>query len=194
MDNSKKGSFFKKGIWIKEQQGHMTIGSLDKNNHDIKVIPDHVKQMIVDMEADMVDALYGESSIPFEPEVVNIDFLFKEIEEKYSDNNLRISLSGTSNNVFKGDYKILFAIIEKMVLSSISDKENESQQPIIYINASLLEDHLCVIYRDSESNCHPSKLKKVILYIQQKLKGEIKFKAVSDEKSYFDILIPSSTS
>lgn len=191
MNDNQKGSFYKHGIWIKEQQGHLTIGSLNKNDNEVKIIPDHIKQTIQDMEADMIEALYGEESVSYESETIYFDNLFKELENKFKDHQIRISFSGDQQNVFKGDFQILLTIFEKMIQSSLIDGDQNPANPIIYINASLIDNHLCIIYRDSESLCHPSKIKKVILYIKNKLHGEVSYKATSGEKSYFDIMIPS---
>ncbi|MFH2061026.1 MAG: hypothetical protein ABIJ59_19315 [Pseudomonadota bacterium] len=104
MKKVENDSFFKKGIWIKEQQGNLTIGSLDKNDTSVKIISDDLKKTL---------------------------------------------------------------------------------------NASLMDNHFCMIYRDSTCVSHPSKLKKEIHYIQIILKGEMVYKAIDSEKSYFDIMIPS---
>ena len=183
---------FKKGIWIKEQQGNLTIGSLDKTEKDIKIIPEQLKKVLIDFENDMLEALYGERSVDFEPGRIDIVKMFDQIAVQFNAYELKISFSGTDPGTYQGDYNAVYRIIERFVLSSLPTKDTDSQSPIIYINASLTDNHLCIIYRDSGSLCHPSKLKKEIEYIQKKLNGSVNYKAKSGEKSYFDIMIPST--
>ncbi len=191
MNKPEKNSCFKSGIWIKEQQGCLTIGSLDKSDTAVKIIPESLRQTLADFETDMVEALYGETATQFKPGVINIQTMLDEIQREYKSHNLRISVSGTENNIFKGNYDKLSTIIQRLVNSSLTETPKDNSSPIIYINASLLEDHLCIIYRDSESICHPDKLKKEITYIKKAMNGEVSFKATGTEKSYFDIMIPS---
>jgi len=191
MKKAANNSFFKTGIWIKEQQGNLTIGSLDENDKNIKVIPDGLSKTLQEFEKDMIDALYGESSIPYIPGSIDVKKLFSKIETAFHDKRIRLSVSGTENNIFKGEFDKIFTLLERFVLSSLDETSNASDPPTIYINASLLEKHLCIIYRDSHSACHPSKLKKEIQYITKKLNGEVSYKSTGGEKSYFDIMIPS---
>ncbi|MBU2453325.1 MAG: hypothetical protein KJ668_08430, partial [Proteobacteria bacterium] len=95
---------FKKGVWIKEQQGNLTIGSLDKNDETVMVIPDHLSLKILEFENDMIEALYGEDKVLFNPAVIDMEKLLKNIGKLFKENNLRISFSGTKECVFKADY------------------------------------------------------------------------------------------
>jgi len=191
MKKVKKDTFFKTGIWIKEQQGCLTIGSLDSNDKGIMVIPDKLRSKIFEFENEMIEALYGENKALFNPSIINIEKLFANIGKKFNQNNLRISFSGTKDNVFRGDYDEIFHLIEKFILSSLTDDSKQGKEPLIYINASVLQDHLCIIYRDSGSISDPLKLKKEIDFIKSVLKGEISYKLTDGNKSYYDIIIPS---
>jgi hypothetical protein len=191
MKKIKKDTLFKRGIWIKEQQGSLTIGSLDNNEESVMIIPDKLSSKIFEFENDMIEALYGEKKVPFNPAVIDIEKLLANIGKKFKENDLRISFSGTKDNVFKGDYNEIFNLIEKFVLSSLSDTSKKEKVPLIHINASVLQDHLCIIYRDSGSISDPSLLRDEIDFIKTVLKGEISYKATSGEKSYYDIMIPS---
>lgn len=190
MNKAKNNTLLKKGIWIREQQGGLTIGSLDQDDESVMVIPDKLCQKILEFENDMIEALYGEKKIVFNPVAINIEKLLKNIGKQFKGNDLRISFSETYGNVFKGDYNEIYNLIEKLVLSSLSDVPGESN-PLIYINASVLQDHLCIIYRDSESISRPLKLKKEIHFIKTVLKGELTYNETSSNKSYYDIMIPS---
>jgi len=192
MGRIKKDPIFKKGVWIKEQQGELTIGSLDKNDDTVTIIPDKLSATIFDFENDMMEALYGENKVTFNPVILDVEKLLNNIKKQFKRINLRISFSGTKDNIFKGDYDEIYKVLTKFVLSSISDSSQKEQNfPIVYINASVLQDHLCIIYRDSGSLSHPSKLKKEVQFIKTVLKGEISYKATSGTKTYYDIMIPS---
>lgn len=191
MKKVKKETLFKTGIWIKEQQGYLTIGSLDANDESVMIIPDKLGSKIFEFENEMIEALYGENKTFFNPEIINIEKLFANIGKKFKQNNLRISFSGTKDNIFRGDYNEIFHLIEKFILSSLTDDPKQEKEPLIYINASVLQDHLCIIYRDSDSISDPSKLKKEIKFIQSVLNGEISYKLTDGNKSYYDIIIPS---
>lgn len=191
MKNDKKDRLFKTGIWIKEQQGQLTIGTLDKNNPEVMVIPNELSQKIFEFEKDMIEALYGENRASFLPDVINVEKLLDSLKKKFNDHELRISYSGAAGNSFKGSYNEIYRIIERFIQSSLSPSPEPREPLIIYINASVLQDHLCIIYRDSLSKSDPMKLKKEFAYIKTTLKGEITHKATSGSKSYYDIIIPS---
>lgn len=182
---------FKKGIWIKQQQGSLTVGSLDESDETVTVIPDTLCQKIFEFENDMIDALYGGDAITFNPECVDIDRLLKNIEKKYSGQNLRVSFSNNPSVDFKQSYDKIYFLLESLIQSSLKTTNDQTDPTIIYINASILENHLCIIYRDSNAICQPATIKDAILSVKNDLKGEISFKATGSKKSYFDITIPS---
>lgn len=190
MKNIKKNTGLKTGIWIKEQQGQLTIGSLDKKQPEVMIIPDQLSSKIFEFEKDMIEALYGENRIVFNPSFLNIEKLLSNLKKQFEKYELRISFSGAADNIFKGNYNEIYHLIEKFIQSSIPDSEMESP-PTIYINASVLQDHLCIIYRDSLSISKPEKLKNEFDFIKSKLNGEITHKATSGNKSYYDIILPS---
>lgn len=191
MEKGKKGSFFKSGIWIKEQQGRLTMGSLNKNDTEVKVIPPGLQNVLNDMETDMIEALYGDNAVAFQPEVVELKALLDNLEMQFNEYPLKVSFANDKNNQFKGDYNEIYKILERFVLGSLSKVSGQADPPVIYVNASLIDNHFCIVYRDSQSICHPDMLKKVIHYIRENLNGEISYKAIGSQKSYFDIMIPS---
>ncbi|MCP3874791.1 MAG: hypothetical protein GY699_16770 [Desulfobacteraceae bacterium] len=192
MDDIIKDHIFKKGVWIKEQQGSLTIGSLDKNDKSVMVISDKLSSKIFEFENDMIDALYGEDKVLFNSSVLDIEKLLENIEKQFKKHNLRISFSGTKDYIFKANYDQIYSIIERLVLSSIPDSTQAQDSPLIYINTTVLQDHLCIIYRDSDSISDPSKLKNEIQIIKTVLNGQVSFKATSESQSYYDIMIPSN--
>ena len=190
MNKDKKKPIFKKGIWIREQQGSLTIGTLDDPEKEILIVPDSLTEKLQEFENDMIEALYGEKRQVFHPGTLDIDRLFQNLEKRFTDYPVRVFYSGGENKDYKGSYDGIYAILEKFIKSSLtgfSDKENELK---IYINASLLDDHLCIIYRDSESISDPMKLKKEITFIEDKLNGTISYKKSPEKKAYYDMMIP----
>jgi hypothetical protein len=191
MDKPIKDPIFKKGIWIKEQQGVLTIGSLDEEKKETMVIPEDLSSKIFAFEKEVLDALYGDNSQAFNPDIIDMEKVLSKIKTRFLDKEIRIAFSNTQKEDFRGDHDGIFSLLEKLVLSSTPIEKDE--KTLIYINASILQDHLCIIYRDSPAISDPSKLKKEIQYIRNTLNGEISYKKTSESKSYYDIMIPSKT-
>ncbi len=188
MDKSINDPIFKKGVWIKEQQGVLTIGSLDVQEKETMVIPDELSSKMFAFEEEVLDALYGENTKTFNPEIVDMEKLLSKIKNRFTDKEIRIAFSNPQKEKFKGDHDEILALLEKLVLSSSPPGKDE--KTLMYINASILQDHLCIIYRDSSSISDPSTLEKEFQYIQNTLKGEISYKK-TESRSYYDIMIPS---
>ena len=189
MKNYKSNPLLKNGVWIKEQQGYLTIGSLDESENEVMVIPDELSAQILEFEEAMIDAIYGDNKKVFDPEVVDIERLLSQIKNRFKDKKIFITFDKSTEEPFKGNYGALYDVMEKFVMSSLSDASQE--EPLIYIKASFLQGHLCIVYRDSGSISTPSKLKDQIQFIEKNLTGEISYKKNSGDKSYFDIVIPS---
>lgn len=66
-------ALLKKGVWIKEQQGSLTIGSLDETGKNVMVIPDALSSQLFAFEDDMIEALYGENRQVFDPFEMDMD-------------------------------------------------------------------------------------------------------------------------
>lgn len=190
MKNNNSGSLLKRGIWIKEQQGFLTMGSLNESENEEVIIPDGLSALIAEFEESMIDALYGEDKKVFNPEIVDIERLLSKIKNRFKHNKLSVYLDGATEKPFKGSFDDLYHVMEKFVMSSLSDKSREDG-PLIYIRASVIQDHLCIVYRDSGSVSTPSKLEAEIKFIKDNLKGEISYTEKSEDKSYYDIVIPS---
>lgn len=191
MKKIKKNTVLKTGIWIKEQQGQLTIGSLDKNSPEVMIVPDQLSSKIFEFEKDMLEALYGDSRIAFNPSCLDIEKLLSNLKKQFKKYDIRISFSGTTENVFNGNYNEIYGLIEKFIQNSLNPISKTDTPPLIYINASVLQDHLCIIYRDSLSISDPANLTNEFNYIKSTLNGEITHKATSGNKSYYDIIIPS---
>lgn len=189
MKKIKKNTVLKTGVWIKEQQGQLTIGSLDKNSPEIMIVPDQLSSKIFEFEKDMMEALYGDNRIKFNPSALNIEKLLSNLKKEFKEYDVRISFSETTRNIFHGDYNEIYGLIEKLVQSSLDPIS--ATPPIIYINISVLQDHLCIIYRDSLSLSDPATLTKEFNFIKSTLNGEINHKATPGKTSYYDIIIPS---
>nr|WP_320193798.1 hypothetical protein [uncultured Desulfobacter sp.] len=189
MGTKKETEIFKKGIWIKELQGILTVGSLDKKNKDIMIIPDELSAKLQNFESDMIDALYGESRKPFQADILDIEHLFKQLEKRFKDERLHLSFDKSDENPFICDFDPVFALFEKLILSSIAG----NSKPLIYINASLVQDHLCIIYRDSKSVSSPSDLGPDFFLIKNRLGASVEFNKADQQGGYYDITIPSAS-
>ncbi|WP_022668820.1 hypothetical protein [Desulfospira joergensenii] len=189
MDKANQDSGFKKGVWIKEQQGMLTMGAIDGPDKEAMIVPDELCTRIFAFEEEMMSALYGSHRVPFNPAIVDIEKLLANLKARFKEVEMKISFSNPQNEEFQGDYEKIFDLIGTLVLSSIS----QDAKPLIYINASLVQGHLCIIYRDSDSVSDPSQLTKEMKYIRTELKGEASYKKTSEDRSYYDIMIPSKT-
>jgi len=188
MGTNKETEIFKNGIWIKKQQGVLTVGSLDKTNTDIMRIPDELSAKLQDFETEMIEALYGETREPFQPDILDVEHLFKQLEKRFKDERLHLSFDKSDDNPFICDFDPVFSLFEKLILSSLT----ADSKPLIYINVSLVQDHLCIIYRDSESVSNPSDLGPDFFRIKNSLGADVEFNKADSKGGYYDITIPSA--
>lgn len=171
---------------MKEQQGTLTIGSLD--GKETMVLPATLCAKIFAFEDEMQEALYGENRQAFTPEMIDLDRLFLNIKSRFKDQEIKISFLNPQKQRLRGDYDEIFTLLENFILSSSPHIKDE--KILIYISASILQDQLCLIYRDSQAISDPSKLTAEFAYITDRLKGEISYKKTAEARSYYDIMIP----
>jgi len=188
MGSKKETEIFKKGIWIKKEQGVLTVGSLDEENTDVMVLSDELSAKLQAFESDMIEALYGEARETFQPGILDIEHLFKQLERRFGDVRLNLSFDKSDENPFVCNFDPVFSLFEELILSSISGNSN----PGIYINASLVQDHLCIIYRDSESVSNPSDLGPDFFLVKNRLGADVEFNKADKQGGYYDITIPSA--
>jgi len=188
MGPKKDAEIFKKGIWIKEQQGVLTVGSLDKKNTEAMVVSKELSARLHTFESDMIETLYGESREAFQPGILDIKHLFGQLEKRFKDIRLHTAFDKSDESPFICSFDQIFSLCEKLILSSISGNSN----PAIYLNASLIQGHLCMIYRDSESVSTPSDLGPEFFLIKNRLGGSMQYKKADKEGTYYDITIPSA--
>lgn len=186
MGPEKEKKLFKKGIWIKEQQGILTMGSLDRNSKDIMVIPDELSSKLLKIEFDMVEALYGENKKAFQPETFNIEILFDKLKDQFKEVDLKISFKNPDNVLLKSDFNSVFSLFKKLIISSTL----HDRSPSVYIKASILDNDLCIIYQDSESYSDPSDLGSDFFLTKSKLNGSVQFQKTETGQTYYDIMIP----
>ncbi len=192
MKKTEQHSFFKRGIWIKEQQGALTMGTLGDDAETV-VIPNALGSKIFEFENDMIDAIYGEEKIAFNPSVVDFHRMMDNLKKEFNHINLRISLTDDQRHGFKGSYDEIHRVLEHFILSALPQNPDDVSRQMVYINASLLEDHLCLILRDALSLSSPEQLKEEIRFIKNELNGEISYKSTGSQKTYYDIVIPSQS-
>lgn len=190
MNKQSDQPLFKKGIWIKEQQGSLTMGTLNDDSETM-IIPEALGSKIIEFENDMIEALYGERRMPFNAAEIDMKKVFSRLKKDFKYANLRISLPESGGNQFKGDFDEIYNLLQKIVSSALPETPKPGTDQKIYINASILENHLCIIFRDTLSISTPARIKDEIRFIEENLNGEISFKSTGSDKTYYDIMIPS---
>ncbi len=186
---AKEKPLFQKGIWIKEQQGVLTMGTLDRKNQDVMVVSDELKSKLHAFETDMMDALYGEGGRPFIPGILDMENLFKKLREQFNTTQLKLAFENSDNAPFKCPFDPVYTLIENLVLSSTATGQN----PVVTIKATIVQDHLCIIYRDSQSLSDPSNLASEFYLAKSKVQGTVQFKKNEGTHSYYDIMIPADS-
>ena len=193
MKKSNDQSLFEKGVWIKEQQGTLTMGALGDDSAAM-IVPETLSAKIIEFESDMIEALYGEERAPFDAAVLDVKKIFDRLKKEFKNVNLRISFPESGHQPFNGDFDEIYSLLKQFVSSALPDEETKGagdQQ--IYISASIIDNHLCIIFRDSLSISTPTGIKKEIHFIKNELNGEISFKSTASSKTYYDIMIPSKS-
>lgn len=187
MDHKKEKPLFEKGIWIKEQQGVLTMGSLDRQNKNVMVVSDELRDKMHAFETDMVDALYGDNRQPFFPDVLDMEILFDKLKKAFKTVQLDTAFENSDGNPFKCLFDPVYTLMEHLVISSTSG----GKSPNVQINATIVGGHLCIVYRDSESVSDPSNLTPEFYLAKSKVQGNVQFKKNRENGSYYDITIPS---
>ena len=182
-------SLFKNGVWIKEQQGLLTMGSLEDSDQKEMVLPDELSAKIFEFENDMIEALYGDKKVPFNPGKIDFNRLIRNLHKKFIRTDLRISFPEEGNPTFRGSYDDIQLLFEKLITASIENNPDEA--PVIRVNASVIDEHLCIIYRDSASLFSPEQQEENSYFVKTVLNGEISYKVTKKNKAYYDIMIPS---
>ena len=186
--NSKK-SLLKKGLWIQEQQGVLTMGSLDPEDVRIVELSPELTATISEFEQDMTEALYGDKAIVFEPGKTGVKKLLERVIKSFDKTDVEISISCPDSAVISGDYDGLFWLFSGFVANSLNHELIGVKNPAIHISVSVVANTLCIIYRDSGTGSGANRLKKELRYIRETLKGEVSQKSTPGKGTYFDILI-----
>lgn len=189
MPDKKDDTIFKKGIWIKEDKGLLIMGSLDEQNDISVVLSKNFSKVIFDLENELQEALYGEKSAKFNPKNVNIKNLFEAVADEINNDIIKSTVHCSDNSEIKGDYKGLYRLLSGLVKNSMDYELESVEEPFIYINASVLDNKLHVIYRDHGNCDNLNSLWEEIDYITNKMNGKIKLNT-SGKLPYLDIMIP----
>ena len=187
----KKGSpLIEKGIWIQEQNGVLTMGTLDRENGEEVVLPEKLSETIFALEDEMMEALYGESAVSFDPETIDIQLLFDKLVHGFTAEDIRISAHCPDESRFSGNWNELYDLMCAFVRHSIAYESPQVSPKTIHMNASVVDGNFCLIYRDSGDMQHTDELREQFDYIRNALKGDVSIKSGSGKGSYIDILIP----
>jgi len=183
-------SLLKNGIWVQEQNGVLTMGPLDDDNHTVVELSPELTKTILNFEKDMVEALYGEDAVPFVPGVIHVKRLLIRTLDAFDLSDVRVSISCDESLAFRGEYDIYSSLITGFVKNSLEQGLKDSPSSSIFINVSILDNNLCMIYRDSGAGSRENGLEKEFALIREKLKGEVTRKYTTGRGSYIDMMIP----
>ena len=134
MDPKKEKPLFQKGIWIKEQQGVLTMGSLDRQDKDVMVVSEALRDRLHAFESDMVDALYGDNRQPFAPGVLDMNILFDKLKNAFTGVQLELSFENSDGKPFPCAFDPVYTMLEHLVASSTAS----GQSPIVHIHATIV--------------------------------------------------------
>ena len=187
-ENDEK-SLLKRGLWIQDQQGVLTMGSLDPEDTRVVELSPELAATISQFEQDMTDALYGDHAKPFTPGRVEVKTLLERVIKGVDTTGVKVSISCPDSAVVHGDYDGLFDLFSGFVKNSLGHELPGVASPAIYISVSVVADTLCMVYRDSGTGSGENRLDKEIRYIKEVLKGDVCRKSTSGRGSYYDIVI-----
>lgn len=174
----------KNGIWIKEQNGLLTMGLIGNDDFEVE-IGEKTSLQLFALELELQEALYGENSIKFNPKNVNFEKLVQSILRDTGLSDSDIATHFTGDAVIKGDYDMIFDVFKAMIQKSSGNNGGEK----IYINASVADNSLCVVYRDDVLCRKAEGIDDIKKIIEKELGGSIKI-IDSVKNPYIDITIP----
>eukprot|EP00767_Chilomastix_cuspidata_P008303 gnl/Chilomastix_cuspidata/9481.p1 GENE.gnl/Chilomastix_cuspidata/9481~~gnl/Chilomastix_cuspidata/9481.p1 ORF type:complete len:198 (+),score=19.15 gnl/Chilomastix_cuspidata/9481:28-594(+) len=188
MSDKKNNDLLKNGVWIKEQNGVLTMGSLDDDDHAV-VLSREFSDNLFKMEDEMMSALYGPAAEKFYSENINIKRLIEKAVSDIDDKDIKISVHCDDKTSISVSYDDIYDVISGLLNNSIKSADSEKN---VYINASVADNTLCLIYRDSGQCGKPEAVKVETEIIQNRLKGKVKINE-TDQWTYLDITIPESS-
>ncbi|MDY0131673.1 MAG: hypothetical protein RBR53_03300 [Desulforegulaceae bacterium] len=174
----------KNGIWIKEQNGILTMGLVDDDEFEVE-IGEKTSLQLFALELELQDALYGKNRIKFNPTNVNFEKLIQSLVKEPDFKDKEISAHFAGKVVIKADYDLLFEVFKSLLQKSFNGEGNGK----VYINASVADDSLCVLYRDEVLSRKLESVDEIKKMVEKNLNGSIK---VNDSVKipYIDITIP----
>lgn len=186
---SKKDSILKNGIWMKKEDGLLIMGVLDDKKDSSVVLSKKISDFLFKVEADLEDSLYGGGSL--KAETIKVKSLFDMIEDKYSsEENCKIEVHYDLSHEIRLVINDFQFFIDFLIGLSTSSEIGSFEKKVIYINGSVINGNLSMVYRDSQGCSGINPESEGLNGAVKRLGGEVKLKG-SGEKSYLDIMIPS---
>lgn len=182
----KNKSALKNGVWIKEQNGILTMGVLGEKDSSFEM-SEKLSNEIMAMEDDIEEALYGAGAVRFNPKNINLHKLFDNIAEDLDIPRESINLHLSGSYSVKGDYEKMYTVLKELLSNSFDTAEKS----VVYISASVVDNKLCFIYRDNGRCSETENIKEAEKIITKDLNGSLKLMD-SGQKSYLDIMIPEA--
>ena len=190
MSDNERQPLIEKGIWIQEQNGVLTMGTLAQESSEKVVLPDKLADTIFALEDEMMDALYGKSAVAFDPHTIDVKLLLEKLAHSFGEKDVTIVSHCPYGCSFEGKWDELFDLFSEFIHHSIEYELKDVAHKSIHIYASVVDGNLCLVYRDSGDSVYEDRLKRCFDYIRNTLQGEVSIKSGSEGGGYLDIMIP----
>jgi|GEM_PF-5452153 len=190
MKEKKWSSVFETGVWIKEQNGVLTMGKIGDDELQIE-LGNELAETISSLEDQVEEALYGNDSMKFDPEKVDFNTVLNKINESFKDTDLVFTGHCAQGSVLKSDYNDIYSLIYGLAENSMLHT-GEEKKPAVYISASVVEGKLYIVYRDSGPCRNMNNIAREAELVKDSLHGEIKLND-SGRYPYLDIMIPEKS-
>lgn len=190
MKEKKWGSVFETGVWIKEQNGVLTMGKIGDDEFQIE-LGNELAATISALEDQVEEALYGTEPVKFDPEKVDFKTVLNKINESFKNTDLVLTGHCAEGSVLKSDYNDIYSLIYGLAENSLLHTGAE-KKPSAYISASVVEGKLYIVYRDSGPCRNMDNIAKETELVKDSLQGQIKLND-SVRFPYLDIMIPEKS-
>ncbi|PID78179.1 MAG: hypothetical protein CSB21_01765 [Deltaproteobacteria bacterium] len=188
MSDKKRDDLLNHGIWIKEQNGVLTMGSLDEDDHSAVILNDSLEKTFIAMGNEIAEALWGESSVKFDISKVNVKKMIDRVLSDIKVNKDDVSVYCSEDMLVSVNYDLLYKVFKGLIKNSL-DSDYNNKDSGININISFVDKKLCIIYRDSGGCGSSSSIEREIELIKTRLDGDVKINKAG-QRVYLDIMIP----
>lgn len=184
-------NIIKNGFWIQEKNGVLSMGPIGGDDDSSYVVPPALAEKIHKMEEDMIDAMYGESALKFDPEKgLNIRHLIRNAIYDGNPGEYKVLVNCAEEIFLTGRHKAVETIFRELIRNSITHVLPKSGQGKIKIDISSLVGNLCILYRDGATRLEDSGIQNIVEIIRDQLDGDIISKTTETGKPFIEIIVP----